>query len=176
MRSISCVRLFFLIHLSAYCGRVVSLSVLPCHFLDSINITNGIVQPNKSISFAGTVYPHGQYAEIDYILNEENEQETVQKHTRGCLCKLMPCIRYCCSFGSYSVTNNDLTNDCNFDASIESYETEILDQNNSTKRVKLDQQFKIIDEKPCTALYFAEENYQLTHVRCIRNQNVQSRL
>lgn len=153
----TCVRLCFLIQLSIWWSNVGSMSTeLPCHFLDSINITNGTVQPNKSIIFDGTVFPEGQY----YILNEESENETVQLHLRGCICNFKPCIRFCCSF---TINNR---NDCNLKESIKSYESYILDRNNERKRVQLNQQFEIIDESPCTKYFFtdADETYQITHV------------
>lgn len=152
--------------MSVWWKSVVALSTeLPCHFLDSINITDGIFQPNKSIIFGGRIFSKGQYADIDYVLNEGNEHDTVKLHTRGCLCNHKPCIRICCSFGSYLVTKNGLT-DCQRpdNGTIENHESFILDQNNTTRRVKLDQQFEIIDEKPCTELYFVEEKYQITYV------------
>lgn len=160
------VWLFLLIHLSVWWNGVISLSAeLPCHFLDSINITDGILQPNKSIIFGGTVFSEGQYAEIDYILNGGNEYEPVKLYTRGCLCKHKPCIRFCCSFGSHLASDNEI-NDCHFNESIIFHRNySILDQNNDTKRIKLDQQFEIIDERPCTALYTVEEKYEITHVR-----------
>lgn len=166
----TCVRLVFLIQLSIWWSNVVSMSTeLPCHFLDSINITNGIFHPNKSIIFGGNVFPEGQYAEIDYILNEGSERETVKQHLRGCLCNRKPCVRFCCSFGSL-ISNID-PKDCHFNESIEnlrSYESDILDENNERKRVKLNQQFEIIDGSPCAELYYVMENeeYQITHVRC----------
>lgn len=156
MRS-TCARLFFLIQLSLRWTSVVSMSSteLPCHFLDSINITDGIYQPNKSVFYGGTVYPEGQYAEIDYILNEEGKNETVKLHRRGCLCSLKPCIRICCTFFDCPIGPK----------SNESYESLILDENNNSKLVRLDQQFGIIKENPCPTLYFEEDKiYQLTHV------------
>lgn len=162
----TCARLVLLIQFSVWCSSAASMSNdLPCPFLDSINITNGIFQPNKSIIFDGTVFPEGQYAEINYILNEGSERESVKLHIRGCICSLRPCIRFCCSVGSYLVTI-DGSIDCKFNESIESSESLVLDQDNKLKRVKLDEQFEIIDEKPCTELYFVEEKYQITYVRC----------
>lgn len=167
----TCERLFFLIQLSIWWSSVGSVSTeLPCHFLDSINITNGISQPNKSIIFDGTVYPEGQYADIDYILNEDSDIETVKLHRRGCLCNLKPCIRFCCSFGDINGIS-DCETKTNY--SFKSYETIILDENKKTKRVRLDQQFEIIDKKPCPAFYFEEENYQITHVSCMLKFEIQ---
>lgn len=159
MRS-TCAHLFLLVQLSIRWTSVVSMSTeLPCHFLDSINITNGILQSNKSIVFGGMVYPEGQYAEIDYILNEAGENETVKLHRRGCLCRLKPCIRICCTFLNCPIRTNK---------SSEGYESLILDENNNSKLVRLDRQFGIIIENPCPTLYFEEEEeekiYQITHV------------
>lgn len=151
----ACALLVFLVQLSIRCVSVVSMSTeLPCHFLDSVNISNGILQPNKSIVFGGTVYPEGQYAEIDYILNEEGEIETVKPHCRGCLCSLRPCIRICCTiFDCPTASNNDR------------YESLVLDQHNNSEVVKLDQRFAIINENPCPQLYFEDDKYyKITHV------------
>lgn len=162
----TCVWLLFLIQLCVWWSTVVSATTeLPCHFLDSINITNGIFQPNKSIIFGGTVFPEGQYAEIDYILNDGIERETVELHYRGCLCKRKPCIRYCCSFESYVANIKEDREVCH--ESVKSHEELILDQNKETKRIRLDQHFEIIGESPCRHLLFEDEGYQITHVRFI---------
>lgn len=160
----TCERLIFLIQLSVWWSSVVSVPTeLPCHFLDSINITDGIAQPNKSIIFGSTLYPEGQFADVDYILDEEGEHETVQLHRRGCLCHLKSCIRFCCSIGYINGISHCRTK---ANRGIESSETYILDRNNRSKRVRLDEQFEIIDEKPCPTLYIVDEDiYHITHVR-----------
>lgn len=59
---------------------------LPCRFLDSVNITDGIKQDDGSIIFRGTRIPRNQYAKINYIFENGTKHVQVDPHTRGCLC------------------------------------------------------------------------------------------
>lgn len=65
---------------------------LPCHFLDSINITDGALQSDHSIIFGDIKFTENQYSRIDYILDNGTNPITVEPYLRGCLCNIKPCI------------------------------------------------------------------------------------
>lgn len=137
-------------------------SKLPCHFHDSVNITAGEFLSNKSIIFDGVEFGEGQYAELDYIL-DGNEQVPAHSHLRGCLCNRRPCIRLCCPIGSLPQIKNG-SQVCSPHEDAKNPEHALLDQNNVSISVKLDQHFSIVDTKPCQKLYIADADYQITHV------------
>lgn len=151
-------------------GESSALSVstdLPCHFLDSINITDGMLLLNKSIIYDGITFPDNQYAKIDYILKSGENRAPVEPHYRGCLCKLKPCMRVCCPRGSILEINNDNSH-CLPHKEVAKFEGKVIDlTKNETKHVQFDQHFAIVDNFPCSRLFEAPTelyNYQITHV------------
>ena len=76
---------------------------LPCNYLDSINITDGKLQPDSSIIFNDITYPKDQYFDINYILQNGSKTHINVNSTyrRGCLCNIKPCIRLCCPAGVF---------------------------------------------------------------------------
>lgn len=141
---------------------------LPCHFLDSINITDGALQPNKSIIYDGVAFPNNQYAKIDYILKSGEKRTPVEPHYRGCLCNLKPCMRVCCPHGSILEINNEDSH-CLPHKEAAKFEGKIVDPTkNETMHVQFDQHFAIVDNFPCSRLFEAPKelyNFQITHVR-----------
>lgn len=90
---------------------------LPCHFFDSINITDGTLHPNKSITFDGIEFPPDQYAKVNHYLDNELERQIVKPYVRGCVCNIRSCIRLCCPFGS-------LVDEMSADESVKCHENE----------------------------------------------------
>lgn len=156
------IRLLFVFGLSINSNGIYSQSTeMPCHFLDSINITDGTLQPNKSITFHGMEFSETQYAEIDYILMDGTERSSVATHIRGCLCNLKPCLRFCCPLGSYVTSQQS---DCHRNQNIGRLEGDIVEQNNTIKHVQFDQYFGLVEETPCQSFY-SEDKFQIAHVR-----------
>lgn len=60
---------------------------LPCDFLDSYNITDGIRHENGSISFEGVDYPSDLYAAVNYQV-VLGRNKSFEPYVRGCLCKI----------------------------------------------------------------------------------------
>lgn len=78
--------------LSGYHAKTIS-NKLPCKFIDSIDISDGVVQSNQSIIYDGVEFTPADYAEMDRVLNKKGEEIPAKPHTRGCLCNRKPCIR-----------------------------------------------------------------------------------
>lgn len=148
--------------------------ILPCDYSDSINITNGILQPNKSYIFNGVEYGQGHYAKIDYTIY--NDKIIPQRpYIRGCLCNVKHCIRLCCPYGSYLEIKNS-AGICRRHEAAKYIEGEIINQNNETQRIKFHEHFAILHKYPCQDVHLPGEDYAITHVSCFflqRSKNSQ---
>lgn len=137
---------------------------LPCHYLDSINITDGIKQKDGSILYNKNRFTKDQYTKVNYILENGVERIIVPPYLRGCLCNNKPCIRFCCPVGSFHDPTATGKRKCSQNESAQQFESDILDDTqNKRQKVILDQHFAYVDDKPCSNLYLAGE-YNLTNV------------
>lgn len=136
---------------------------LPCDYLDSINITEGIHQPNGSIIFNDIEFPLHHYANVSYAL-KGTERTTVLEHTRGCPCINKPCLRLCCPYGSRAVYSKSgkLTKICQKDESIKNHSIELIDDKNQTETIILNKHYGLV-ERSCDDHIFSEE-YNITKV------------
>lgn len=159
------MRLLYLIGFVVnWCSVLASSTELPCNFFDSVNITSGNELSNKSIMFDGIEYPEGQYAKLNYVLNDGTAPTSVHSHIRGCLCNRKPCIRLCCPFGKF-YSNENGREECHSSERATNIEGEILDHNNQTKYVKLNEKLSIVDRVPCSGVFSVRGDYQIQHVR-----------
>lgn len=136
---------------------------LPCEFFDSVNITDGIRYSNQSISYNGIELKYDQYAEIDYIFIGLERFEA-KRHIRGCPCIGKPCIRLCCPYGSFveSMKFGEEVK-CRKDEAAKSIQTQIIDENNQTRTVILDDRFGFT-EQICKD-HFPAVNFNIKYVR-----------
>lgn len=120
---------------------------LSCKFADTVNITDGYKDSDQNFVHNGDVYPYGTYQEFDYVENFAHVKTNVNPHIRGCVCKLKPCIRFCCHKNSKEcIPSNKLT------VKIENEETKVIDigENN----------YGILIGRPCEKIYHLEpEDY-----------------
>lgn len=80
---------------------------VPCGFLDSLNITNGVYDAKtKTIAYDNQTFLPGQYGSFDYEVSYEKRMPAA-KHYRGCVCKNKPCIGLCCPLGQSLLYIND---------------------------------------------------------------------
>lgn len=87
-----------LVHFSTALTPRDNLNV-PCGYLDSLNITNGIYDSKtKSIRYDNRTYYPGQYGSFDYEISYEKRMPA-PKHYRACVCKNTPCVAMCCPPG-----------------------------------------------------------------------------
>lgn len=143
---------------------LVQSTELPCHFLDSSNITDGELFSNKSIIFDGVEFPEDHYAKIDYSIVRGTKRITVEPYIRGCLCKLKSCLRFCCPRGAYLDVNASGGGNCRPQNVTWKVEGHILDQYNETKHVTFDQHFGIVHSFPCGQVFIPGEEFQIKHV------------
>ncbi|XP_017066470.1 G-protein coupled receptor Mth isoform X1 [Drosophila eugracilis] len=67
-----------------------------CDFFDTADISKGQKFPNGSYLYEGLLIPPHLTGEYDIRVLPDNTEEKVPLHTRGCVCKLKPCVRFCC--------------------------------------------------------------------------------
>lgn len=137
---------------------------LPCHMLDSVDITYGIRQPDGSILYDDIMYPRSQYATVDYIVEEGVKKFDDFSHIRGCACNIKPCIRLCCPLGTYRTEGID-GKSCLPHPQSRTMEAVVLDEKNEKQILNLGHHFAwIIDGYPCKSMY-PTEDYHITYVR-----------
>lgn len=137
----------------------------PCNYLDSINISDGAMQPDSSIIFNSITYPKDQYFDINYVLRDGSKTHinVHSSYRRGCLCNIKPCIRLCCSAG---VFYNNVKFKCQryTNGSAKHLEHDVLDENNDTEHWTLNDHFVFVYDKPCQGMFIADDDYDITHV------------
>ncbi|XP_037880401.1 probable G-protein coupled receptor Mth-like 8 isoform X3 [Glossina fuscipes] len=93
-------------------------SKYPCAFIDTVNITGSYPHEqygignnsnaqhiNNSYIYEWMIIPPELVAVYDFIIKNGIRVQT-ERHLRACVCKLKPCIRFCCSQGFfYSLEN-----------------------------------------------------------------------
>lgn len=137
---------------------------LPCDIRDSVNITGGIRHPNKSISFDNTMFSFSEYATVHYVLKNGTERVQTEPHIRGCPCKIRPCIRLCCAYGSFvENTAEGYSIECRENEAAKNFEVQLLNTNNVNTTVNLDHYFGYVSKQICTE-YYIEENFTLYKV------------
>lgn len=144
--------------------------VLQCDYADSVNITAGTLQPNKSYTYNGIEYPEGHYARIAYIIFD---QKIIPKtpYIRGCVCNVQKCLRFCCPYGKYLEIKNGVGR-CHFHDAAKHIEGEIINHNNETKRIKYHDHFAILHTYPCKSLDMPGEQYSITHVSVLWHRTI----
>ncbi|XP_070491483.1 uncharacterized protein [Chironomus tepperi] len=123
-------------------------AIMSCKFIESVNITGGYIDSNQNYVYKGDVYPPGTYQEFDYIEEVEQVKVNVDPHIRGCICKLKPCIRFCCHIHD---------NKCNIPDVFS-----VKNDNGDDFEINVnDNKFGIVIGRPCEKLYFLEpEEFQ----------------
>lgn len=131
---------------------------LPCHFYDSINITDGVSQQNKSIFYDNTDFPYDQYASVNYTL--DGIRKDTKPYIRGCLCNVKPCYRLCCSNKIYESGSADLDDECN--EALNHLEGDVLNESSTYINLVLDHQFIYFKNRTCKQFFIAELNQTKT--------------
>lgn len=170
MRNLMGVLLIGIIGLSSINWSVAFLLSrdLPCQFLDSINITDGIRQSDKSIIYNNMTFEQDQYAKINYIIENGITRVAVDPYIRGCVCNYKPCIRLCCPYGTFVDTTVKQGRKCRSNDAARNFEVEILDPNDKPEKVILDHFFAYVDDRPCNKFYRAVD-YHIKHVTICTN-------
>lgn len=151
---------------------LANASNLPCHFYDSINITDGMrqqqpqpQQPQQqqqhqrdSILFDGIEFRSSQYAVVDYT-EDDGMRNLTEPHVRGCFCNIIPCYRLCCSNKAISISDEaikSLEQKCNEE--LNQLENEVYDESSKFINLLLGYSFIYFNNKTCLP-FFVQEDY-----------------
>lgn len=136
---------------------------LPCNYFDSINITDGTLQPDSSILYNDITFPKDQYFDINYVLHDGSKTHMHSSYRRGCLCRIKPCVRLCCPAG---VFYSNETQKCQRHTNklANHLEHDVLDEHNDTENWVLNDHFAFVYDKPCQGMFIADESYNITNV------------
>lgn len=154
-------------------GFFLSTNELPCEFEDSINITDGSIQPDGSILNDGTKYTKQQIYTVNYRMDNNNKRIKANAHLRGCPCMVKPCLRLCCPLGSF-VNMSELkrgtelqTIPCYRHEAAKNFQSEVFDS------ISHQSQVQILDEYFSYAVLFKPtkfyklKDFQITSVMLI---------
>ncbi|XP_031622142.1 G-protein coupled receptor Mth2-like [Contarinia nasturtii] len=134
---------------------------LPCKYLDSINITDGIRQHDDSILYNGITFPKDQYTKVNYKLEKGEERVFVEPYIRGCVCNKKPCIRLCCPIGMFFDATIIGSQKCQPHSAAKGFTADLIDEQNKTEKITLDDHFAFVNDRPCNRVYLAS-NYNVT--------------
>ncbi|XP_041448262.1 G-protein coupled receptor Mth-like isoform X2 [Drosophila obscura] len=67
-----------------------------CDYFDTVNVTGSQRLINGSFLYQGLLIPAELTAEFCHRLMPDYTTQPVEKHLRGCVCRLRPCLRLCC--------------------------------------------------------------------------------
>lgn len=137
---------------------------LPCDFLDSMNISDGVFRSNRTIFYKDLAFPQGQYAKINYTYDNGVDRTNVPPYMRGCICNRKSCIRLCCPYGSIQV--DEAPRQCQPNEAANSIKV-FSEQyhNDRVQNVESVRQFAFIHNYPCKRLHLVNAEYLITAVR-----------
>ncbi|KAM7354838.1 G-protein coupled receptor Mth2-like isoform 2-T4 [Cochliomyia hominivorax] len=127
----------------------------PCFFFHSVNVTNDLKFENGSVLHDGVLIPHRYIAVYNYIYVNTMTAVKVTPHLRGCICKVKPCINFCCPFGQLYNSENSTCIDTLDDFEWPTTLNMTL-SNGSEKTVNIFEQYAVVHYRPCNPMYALE--------------------
>nr|AAK49865.1 methuselah [Drosophila simulans]AAK49866.1 methuselah [Drosophila simulans]AAK49867.1 methuselah [Drosophila simulans] len=83
--------------------------ILECDYFDTVDISAAQKLQNGSYLFEGLLVPAILTGEYDFRILPDDSKQKVASHIRGCVCKLKPCVRFCCPHDH--IMDNGVCND-----------------------------------------------------------------
>lgn len=122
----------------------------PCAFIDTTNITGSYAMGstmNGSYVHNWTVIPRELVAAYDFVI-ENGIRLPAKRHLRACICRLRPCVRFCCPGGQfYDLEKRRCSAD---DAKVPDYSRMSVELHNGTQlELELATHFSVHVETPC---------------------------
>lgn len=137
---------------------------LPCHFYDSINITDGIRQQQNRVIFDGVEFPSNQYAVVDYT-EDDGMRNVTEPHLRGCYCNIKKvCHRLCCSNELISLNGDaikGLEHKCNEE--LNQLENEVFDESSRIINLLLGPNIVYFNDKICMPFFTHADYLNVMH-------------
>lgn len=142
-------------------------SELPCDYVESINISDGFIHSNQSITFDGIVFSTKQYANISYVIEKGKRIATQKPYAMGCICQIKKCIQLCCPLGTFtniSIEELDPKNMCNNHYVESMNPKQIMDIKMHPFKSKPTDDFKYFENLPCENFISPNEIHQIDNV------------
>lgn len=139
----------------------------PCFFFQTVNVTGDQRFPNGSYLHDGVMIPHHLIGVYNYVYKDAVTPTRVAPHLRGCICKLKPCVNFCCPYGQMHNGTEcvDASRDFDWPRAVNT-----TLRNGSIKEVDIFQQFAVVPFRPCEFMFaldpqsYAEDAWQIFEV------------
>ncbi|XP_050741866.1 G-protein coupled receptor Mth isoform X2 [Drosophila biarmipes] len=95
-RNANVLFLYMVFSLSLILLPKTEADIADCDFFETVDISAGHKFPNGSYLYDGLLVPAELTGRYDFRILPDDSKEKVQSHIRGCVCKLKPCVRFCC--------------------------------------------------------------------------------
>lgn len=86
---------FVLIVLSVIIAEI-SGDIPGCDYFDTVDLSNSTQLSDGSYVFKNINIPNEKTGKYNYQIMFDGTFERIPEHTRGCICQLMSCARFCC--------------------------------------------------------------------------------
>ncbi|XP_053955699.1 probable G-protein coupled receptor Mth-like 8 isoform X1 [Anastrepha ludens] len=158
----------------------INSTVVSNHHHDDNNNTNFL----HSIGI--TSIPRELVAEYQFVI-KDGVRVKVERHLRACICKLKPCIRFCCAEGRYydtaskscmpilSVIDADISNGSRQSIALtglDHHEVPVLGTDGHIQLVNTEQHFNVHIGVPCERMRFVYKNSELVHWTLFENGTI----
>ncbi|XP_037811133.1 G-protein coupled receptor Mth2-like isoform X2 [Lucilia sericata] len=127
----------------------------PCFFFHTVNVTDDQRFDNGSYLHDGILIPHKYIAVYNHIYTDLVTTVKVTPHLRGCICKVKPCINFCCPFGKLYSSNDSSCIDAHDHFEWPTTLNMTL-SDGSLKTVNVFKQYAIVHFRPCNPMYALE--------------------
>lgn len=74
----------------------ISGDIPGCDYFDTIDLSNSKQLADGSYVFKNIKIPEDKTGIYNYQIMFDGTFERIPEHTRGCICQLMSCVRFCC--------------------------------------------------------------------------------
>lgn len=74
----------------------ISGDIPGCDYFDTVDLSNSTQLADGSYVFKDIIIPSEKTGEYDFQMLFDGITQPIAKHTRGCVCQMMPCVRFCC--------------------------------------------------------------------------------
>ncbi|KAH8302402.1 hypothetical protein KR044_005930 [Drosophila immigrans] len=98
---VACFLWLLLLSQRGTCGAYHEEARYPCAFIDTVNITGSYSagsSMNGSYVHNWTVIPRELVTPYDFVI-DNGIRVPAERHLRACICRLRPCVRFCCPPG-----------------------------------------------------------------------------
>ncbi|XP_017057711.1 G-protein coupled receptor Mth isoform X2 [Drosophila ficusphila] len=131
-----------------------------CDFFDTVDISAGQRLPNGSYLYDGLLIPAHLTGSYDFKLLPDDSKEEVKSHVRGCVCKLKPCVRFCCPH-DHLIDGVECHESEEAMDEIQEVNVTLSDGSVVSRRVKTDLIVQWDLPMPCEELFYLDNQYEM---------------